>query len=121
MTEICAALGVSPRTLRICCREQLGVGPTEYVRRRRMQLVHRELRCGNADITSISAVAGRYGFRGAGRFAAGYRALFGELPSATLRRGSAGGMSKLALGRPRLRLLRAALTWINVGLMVAAV
>jgi AraC family ethanolamine operon transcriptional activator len=88
MAEICAALGVSPRTLRICCDEQLGMSPTEFLRRRRMQLVNRALRNGGSDAASTSAVAQRYGFHGLGRFAADYRALFGEPPSATLRRGS---------------------------------
>ena len=99
ITEISAALGVSERTLRICCEEQLGMGPTEYVRRRRMQLVHRALRKGKLDAASISAVARRYGFHNLGRFAANYRALFGELPSATLRR-SLQGITELSLHRP---------------------
>ena len=90
MTEICSTLGVSAQTLRLSCEEQLGMGPAEYVYRRRMQLAHGELRHGNHDTATISAVARTYGFRGLGRFAAGYRALYGELPSATLRRGSEG-------------------------------
>jgi AraC-like DNA-binding protein len=104
VTEISAALGVSERTLRICCEEQLGMGPTEYIRRGRMQLVHRALRKGSPDAASISAVARRYGFRGLGRFAANYRALFGELPSATLRRGSGQTMDRLRLLRPPKRI-----------------
>jgi AraC-like DNA-binding protein len=39
--EICPAIDVSARALRLSCKEQLGMGPTEYIRRRRMQLVHR--------------------------------------------------------------------------------
>jgi AraC family ethanolamine operon transcriptional activator len=97
--EICTSLGVSARGLGICCEEQLGMSPTEYVRQRRMQLVHRALRNGGPDAASISAVARRYGFRGLGRFAANYRALFGELPSATLRRSLRPGMAHLALNR----------------------
>jgi AraC-like DNA-binding protein len=77
------------------------MGPTEYVRRRRMQLVHRALRNGNPDAASISAVARRYGFRSLGRFAANYRALFGEPPSATLQRGLHPGTAHLVLRRPR--------------------
>jgi AraC-like DNA-binding protein len=84
MTPIWAALGFSERTLRICCEEQLGMGPTEYVRRGRMQLVHRALGKGNPDAASISAVARRYGFRGLGRFAANYV----WLPGGTFRMGS---------------------------------
>jgi AraC-like DNA-binding protein len=121
VAEICSALGVSARTLRLSCDEQLGMGPIEYVRRRRMQLVQRALGHGNAVTASISAIARRYGFRGLGRFAADYRALFGELPSATLRRGSAGGVPKLALGRPRMKLFATALTWINVGVIATVV
>ena len=64
------------------------MGPAEYVRRRRMQLVHRALRRGNLDIAGIAGIARQSGFRSLGRFAAEYRALYGELPSATLRRGS---------------------------------
>jgi AraC family ethanolamine operon transcriptional activator len=101
--EICAALGVSARTLRICCEEQLGMGPTEYVRRRRMQLAHRALRNRSPETANISAVARRYGFRSLGRFAADYRALYGELPSATLRRASARGLTNLALSRRRVK------------------
>jgi len=79
------------------------MGPTEEVRRRRMQLVHRTLRDGEPDPASVSAVARRYGFRGLGRFAAEYRALFGELPSATLRRGSGHDRARLSLHRRRSR------------------
>jgi AraC-like DNA-binding protein len=103
VAEICAALGVSARTLRMCCEEQLGMDATEYVRLRRMHLVHRALSNGNADAASISAVARRCGFRGLGRFAVKYRALFGELPSATLRRSLHPGMAHLVLRRPRGR------------------
>jgi AraC-like DNA-binding protein len=102
--EICTLLGVSARGLRICCEEQLGMGPTEYLRRRRMQLVHRMLRTGGSDAASISAVARRYGFRSLGRFASNYRAHFGELPSATLRQSLHPGTAHLASYRPPRRM-----------------
>jgi AraC-like DNA-binding protein len=101
MEEICAALGVSAHTLRLSCEEQLGMGPIEYARRRRMQLVHRALRRGNCETGSIADLARRYGFSGLGRFAAHYRALYGELPSATLRRGLDPAMAHLRLRRMR--------------------
>jgi AraC family ethanolamine operon transcriptional activator len=97
MAEICSTLGVSTRTLRLSCEEQLGMGPTEYIRRRRMQLVHRRLRHESNDAATVSAVARRYGFRALGGFAANYRALYGELPSVTLRRGSGQGLLRLPL------------------------
>jgi AraC-like DNA-binding protein len=89
--EICGALDVSDRTLRSLCAEQLGVSPTSYLRLRRMSLVYRTLRRGAPDAATVSTVARRYGFPNLGRFAAAYRALFGGLPSATLRRSFACG------------------------------
>jgi len=86
IAEIGAALGVSRRMLRECCKKSLGMSPSRYCRLRGMQLVHRALRRENSDTASVSALAGRYGFRDASRFAANYRAFYGELPSATLRR-----------------------------------
>jgi AraC-like DNA-binding protein len=86
VSAIGTALGVSERMLRECCKKNLGMDPSRYRRLRGMQRIHRALRHEGLDITSVSAVARRYGFRDPGRFAASYRALYGELPSATLRR-----------------------------------
>ena len=101
VAEICAALGVSEPTLRSLCAEHLGMSPTSYLRLRRMSLVYRALWRGDADAASVSAAARRYGFRHLGRFAASYRALFGELPSTTLRRSLCPEMAHLVLRRPR--------------------
>lgn len=87
LTDIAVLLGVSPRLLRACCHTHLGLGPSVYRRRRAMQQAHRELR--GAATASVSAVARRSGFRDLGRFAGRYRALYGELPSTTLRRACA--------------------------------
>jgi AraC-like DNA-binding protein len=87
-TEICAALRISKRLLRKLCTEHLGMSPTSYVRLRRMLLVHRALRRTDGGVTTVSKVARRYGFRDPGRLAGKYRSVFGEFPSATLRRGS---------------------------------
>jgi AraC family ethanolamine operon transcriptional activator len=99
IAKICAALGVSAQILRISCEEQLGMGPSEYVRRWRMQHVHRALRTANPATASVSEIARRYGFRDPGRFATNYRAVYGELPSATLRR-SLRGITEVSLHRP---------------------
>jgi AraC-like DNA-binding protein len=101
IAQICAALGASEKILRLACEEQLGRAPIEYARRRRMELAHRALRRGNPETASIADLALRYGFRGLGRFAADYRAVYGELPSATLRRGLDPGMAYLRLRQPR--------------------
>jgi AraC-like DNA-binding protein len=87
--EICKAIRVSTRTLQMCCREHLGMGPKRYLVLRRMHLVRRTLLQARPDATTVAAVAMRYGFWELGRFAVKYRSLFDELPSATLGRQSA--------------------------------
>jgi AraC-like DNA-binding protein len=82
--ELCASIGVSERTLRICCQEQLGVSPKRYVLLRRMHLVHQALREGDRNTTTVTEIATRYGFWQFGRFAGEYKAIFDELPSITL-------------------------------------
>jgi len=86
MADIAAALGVSERSLRECCKRQLGMGPSSYRRLRAMQKVHRALWSGTPGTGSVSEVARKHGFGSLGRFATRYRALYGELPSTTLRR-----------------------------------
>ena len=84
--DICKAIRVSERALRICCQEHLGMGPKHYLQLRRMHLAQRTLRQSAADASSVTDIATRYGFWQLGRFAAEYQSLFGEAPSATLRR-----------------------------------
>ena len=86
LAEICAAVGVSERTLRSCFHEQLDMGPVHYLWLRRMHLARAALMKGDPHTTSVTAVAGDHGFWELGRFAVAYRSLFGESPSATLRR-----------------------------------
>jgi AraC-like DNA-binding protein len=84
--EICNAIRVSERTLRMCCQEHLGMGPKHYLLLRRMHLARRALHAAALDATSVTDTATRYGFWQLGRFAVEYQSLFGEAPSATLRR-----------------------------------
>jgi AraC-like DNA-binding protein len=87
IAAICAVLGVSDRVLRSLCAEHLGMSPTRYDRLRRMSLARRALRRNDYDAANVSEVARRFGFGDLGRFTSNYRAMFGELPSATLRKG----------------------------------
>jgi transcriptional regulator GlxA family with amidase domain len=84
--ELCAAIGVSDRTLRVCWQEQLGMSPKRYLMVRRMKLARRALRDSSPDITTVTEIATRYGFWQFGGFAGEYKSLFGEAPSATLHR-----------------------------------
>jgi AraC-like DNA-binding protein len=84
--ELCEKLGVSESTLRRCCNQQLGIGPNRYLWLRRMHLARRALLRADPTKTNVTAVATAQGFWELGRFSIAYRSLFGEPPSATLRR-----------------------------------
>jgi AraC-like DNA-binding protein len=86
LAEICEMTGVSDRTLRICCHEQLGMGPMRYMWLRRMHLARRALTRADRAAATVTEIATRFGFYELGRFSVEYRALFGELPSMSLRR-----------------------------------
>ena len=86
LKELCAALGVPERSLRTYCTQHLGMGPMNYLRLRRMKLIRLALRSASPADSGVAELARRHGFTEPGRFAARYRQLFGELPSATLRR-----------------------------------
>jgi AraC-like DNA-binding protein len=86
LPEICIALGISERTLQTHCRTHLGVGPNRYLLLRRLHMARRQLRAADASCDSVTKIATGCGFWELGRFAVAYRHLFGESPSATLRR-----------------------------------
>ncbi len=85
VAEICAAIGVSGSRLRNCCQEQLGMGPIHYLWLRRMHLARRALLDADAGSKTVTQVATEYGFWELGRFSVGYRTLFGESPSDTIK------------------------------------
>ena len=80
--EIADAAGVGIRALQSAFRRHLEVTPMGYLRRVRLERVHRELRAGGV---TVQESARRWGFANLGRFAAEYRAEYGETPSRTLR------------------------------------
>lgn len=85
ITDICAAIGVSHRTLHNHCHQVLGMSPHRYLHLRRLHLTRRALTL--ADVgTTVTQVATDHGFWELGRFAVEYRQMFGESPSATVRR-----------------------------------
>jgi AraC-like DNA-binding protein len=88
LSELCTAIGVPERTLRLCCAEYLGVSPIRYYLLRRLNMAHSALKRANPETASVAQIARNHQFVELGRFAVAYRAIFGETPSSTLRRAS---------------------------------
>lgn len=84
MAELCAATGVSERTLRSIFTKAFGEPPSRYLRVRRLHLIREILVVADPHEQTVSGVARRFGYSDPGRMAAEYRVLFGEYPSATL-------------------------------------
>jgi AraC-like DNA-binding protein len=83
--QIAAVAGVSVRALQLGFRRDLEMTPLEYVRRRRLEAARAALLAADRGEVLISELAHRWGYTNSGRFTAQYAALFGELPSVTLR------------------------------------
>jgi transcriptional regulator GlxA family with amidase domain len=88
--QICAALMIGQRTLARAVRAVRGTTPSQHLH----GLALAEARAALQDpaTRSVRQIALRCGFRELGRFAADYRATYGEYPSETLRRNSAAGL-----------------------------
>jgi AraC-like DNA-binding protein len=86
LPDLCAASGVSPRTLDYAFREHLGMSPGAFVRKLRLHALRRALLASDAGESTVTELAYHLGFTHLGRLATHYRQTFGELPSATLAR-----------------------------------
>jgi AraC-like DNA-binding protein len=86
ITDVCASIGVTDRTLRLHCQDHLGMNPQRYLWLRRMHLARRALASADGTVKTVTEIANDHGFGELGRFAVSYRKLYGEAPSVTLRR-----------------------------------
>jgi len=82
--EVCAATGVSCRTLTRAFHERFGLSPKAYLIRLRLTEVRSQLLSADDKIL-IADIANGQGFWHMGQFAHDYRLAYGELPSETLR------------------------------------
>jgi len=89
--DLCDAAHTSRRALQYAFEDLLQVSPITYLRCMRLNRARRDLlRQASQGVgagVGVGDVAARWGFWHLSRFAAEYRNLFGELPSATLGQG----------------------------------
>lgn len=88
LLELSQVAGVSLRQLQHAFKTYTGMAPTQWLRLRRLNSARRELLSRTPTQTTVAEVAMHWSFWHLGRFSSSYRALFKELPSDTLKRGS---------------------------------
>lgn len=86
VADIARAADLSERGLQDLFRRRLAVTPMRYLREVRLDRVHLELTAGRAGVLTVRDVAHRWQFAHLGRFAAHYRARFGESPHQSIAR-----------------------------------
>lgn len=87
IADIAAATGVSVRSLQAGFRRHRGTNPMRFLRDCRLALAREALLAGQGDVTGVAVACG---FGDPGKFAAHFRARYGEPPSAALQRGRLG-------------------------------
>lgn len=79
--QMCEQAHVSRRTLQYCFEDIVGMSPTQYLRRVRLNGVRRQLRYPPCGKQAIGAVASNWGFDNFSQFSSDYRKLFGACAS----------------------------------------
>lgn len=88
--ELCARFDISERTLRLAFMAVTGASPVGHLRSYRLGLARKALLGAPPGNAPVKVAAMTHGFRHLGRFAAAYKAHFGEAPSCTVARRAAG-------------------------------
>ena len=83
--ELCKVVEVSERTLEYAFRERYGLTPKNYLLSYRLNSVRRQLRMADPKNWQVTEIARQHGFWHMGAFGAGYKKMFAELPSETLK------------------------------------
>lgn len=83
--DLCRNFYISRRLLQYCFQEVVGMTPVAYLRALRLNGARRDLRDASSSYTTVQDIAANWGFWHLSQFARDYRALFGELPSSSLR------------------------------------
>ncbi|MGB3485140.1 MAG: helix-turn-helix transcriptional regulator [Mycobacterium sp.] len=86
VSDIAAAVYLTPRAVQYMFRRHLATTPIGYLKQVRLARAHNELLAAARNSVTVAATAAKWGFAHTGRFAAAYRLTFGESPHETLRR-----------------------------------
>jgi AraC-like DNA-binding protein len=84
LADIAAAAYATPRAVQYAFRRHRGTSPMAYLRRVRLAAAHHDLQAADPSYETITSIAAAWGFPHPGRFAAQYRAVYGQTPSTTL-------------------------------------
>lgn len=85
ISDLCAAVRASRRTLHLGFLELYGLGPMTYLKFLRLNGVREELHKRRRDGVNVTSVATSWGFKHLGRFSQYYSSHFGVLPSADVK------------------------------------
>jgi AraC family ethanolamine operon transcriptional activator len=86
IADLCIGLNISPRTLHKAFIKIMGMAPYAFFQKRRLSQAYQMLLKADSRESRVTDIAAQLGFSELGRFSGQYRALFGESPSATIRR-----------------------------------
>lgn len=84
LLDVCRAVGVSPRKLAYCFRDELGVSPAHYWKVIRLNRARKDLLQAGASGADIYSIASRHGFWHFSQFSQDYKRHFVERPSDTV-------------------------------------
>jgi transcriptional regulator GlxA family with amidase domain len=96
IAELSRQAGVSERTLRAAFHDVLGRSPKQYAIAERLRAAHEALCTAAPGTTTVTDIATAFGFYELGRFAGRYRHTYGQVPSRTLHRATAGHSGEAA-------------------------
>lgn len=86
VADLCIKLRVSRRTLQYSFHDVFGLSPAKFLRAIRLNAVRRELKDAEPTQATVADIAAHWAFWHLSHFAAEYKAMFGELPSETLKK-----------------------------------
>jgi len=76
---------ISDKTLESSFKSLFGITPKRFINLLKLNHAHEDLQLADALTTNVSDIASKWGFSNFGRFSKDYKALFGVLPSETLK------------------------------------